>query len=296
MGKIKYTLRDSPFFRLRSKSKLAQLLRVSKEKLKVLSNLERGYIYFKKEKKSGGIREISAPIAPLKALQARVGNILSRISTPDYLFAPVSGRSYVDNAASHIGSRSLRLLDIEDFFPSCTRNKVIWFFNKKMECSPDVSVVLANIVTHNGALPQGSPCSPVLAYFCYMDMWDEINTLVRKAHCKLSVYADDLTISGSTIPEAMVWEVKQTLRRHGHRYAAHKERARRDRKAEITGVIVSPKGVTVPNRQRQKLFSIARELRNTSPGEEYRKLELKFRGRMAQIRQVEAGNDSPSAS
>lgn len=57
MGKIKYNLRDSPFFRLRSKSKLAQLLRVSKEKLKIISNLERGYIYFAKEKKSGGTRE-----------------------------------------------------------------------------------------------------------------------------------------------------------------------------------------------------------------------------------------------
>ncbi len=286
----KYGLRDSPFFRLRSKAKLAKLLQVSPAKLKKLSHLEAGYIRFQKPKKKGGSRDISAPIPPLKSVQARIADLLGRIAPPDYLFAPVAGRSYVDNAAHHIGSRSVRLLDIEDFFPSCTINKVIWFFRRRMECSPDVAVILAKIVTHEGVLPQGSPCSPILAYFAYLDMWEELEKCVKVAGCKLSVYADDLTVSGDTVPESMIWEVKKTLHRHGHRYAAHKEKARRERPAEITGVILTPSGVTVPNRQRQGIHLVLSELRKVKNPEQAKRLEAQLRGRKAQFKQVQAGN------
>ena len=294
MTRPKYTLRDSPFFRLRSKDKLARILQVSPAKLKKLAQLENGYIQFQKTKKKGGSRDISAPIPPLKSVQSRIADLLGRLATPDYLFAPVAGRSYVDNAARHIGARTMRLLDIENFFPSCTIKKVIWFFRSRMECSPDVAVILARIDTHNDVLPQGSPCSPILAYFAYADMWEEINVLASNAGCKLSVYADDLTISGESVPEAMIWDIKKALYQHGHRYAVHKERARRDRAAEITGVILSRDGVTAPNRQRQKIHTVRENLKVTKSPKQAKHYEMQLRGRCAQIRQIHAGNpESP---
>lgn len=117
--------RDSQFFRLQSKAKLASLLFISLEKLKALASADDLYFDFEKPKASGGVREISAPRDDLKAVQSRIADLLQRIAPPDYLFAPVAGRSYVDNAAQHVGATSVRLLDIEDFFPSCTANKVI---------------------------------------------------------------------------------------------------------------------------------------------------------------------------
>ncbi len=293
MAKRKYALRDSPFFRLRSKRKLARILQISPAKLKRLAQLEGGYIQFQKPKKKGGSRDISAPIPPLKSVQSRIANLLGRVAPPDYLFAPVEGRSYVDNAARHIGARAVRLLDIEDFFPSCTIKKVIWFFRTHMECSPDVAFTLANIVTHSDVLPQGSPCSPFLAYFAYVDMWEEIDTLVSGNGCKLSVYADDLTISGETVPEAMIWEVKKTLFRHGHLYAVYKERARQDRSAEITGVILSRDRITAPNRQRQKIHTVRENLKVTKSEEQMKHFEAQLRGRLAQLRQIHAGNALP---
>ena len=212
--------RDSQFFRLRSRAKLASLLFISPAKLTALAGEQDLYVQFKKCKPSGGFREISAPRGDLKAVQARIADLLRRIAPPDYLFAPVARRSYVDNAAAHLGAHSIRLLDIEDFFPSCTANKVIWFFHKRMQCSPDVAAIIRGIVTWNGSLPQGSPCSPILAYLCYVDMWEEISRIVDHVGCTLSVYADDLTISGETVPEATIWEIKKVLRRHGHRYNA----------------------------------------------------------------------------
>lgn len=62
------------------------------------------------------MRDINAPIPPLKTTQARIADLLRRVAPPDYLFAPVEGRSYVDNASHHIGSRSFRLLGRVDGF------------------------------------------------------------------------------------------------------------------------------------------------------------------------------------
>lgn len=290
MSKPKYALRDSAFFRLRTKAKLADVLQVSQAKMKRLSKLESGYFAFQKPKKDGTMRNISAPIPPLKAVQGRIADLLRRVAPPDYLFAPVEGRSYVDNAARHIGSRSFRLLDIEDFFPSCSFNKVLWFFRTRMECSVDVAYILAKIVTENDVLPQGSPCSPILAYFAYIDMWTEIDECVRANGCKLSVYADDLTISGDTVHERVVWEIKVILYRHGHRYAKHKERSRRDRAVEVTGVMLTRGGVSVPNRQRRKIIELRDDIGKVKASPQKAKMEAQLRGRLAQFDQVHAGN------
>lgn len=291
-NKKAYSLKDSPFYRLRSKSKLCELLFVSQDKLEALANGQDRYHDFKKQKKSGGVREISAPHPPLKAVQKRVATLLSRVAPPDYLFAPVSGRSYVGNAARHIGARSVHLLDIDNFFPSCTAAKVAWFFRRKLECSPDVTALLCKVVTNNGCLPQGSPCSPILAYLSYIDMWEEIEALVVEADCTLSVYADDLTISGSTVREATVWDIKKRLVRHGHRYAEDKERSCRGTPAEITGVILHGKGVSAPHRQHKRAYEIRRELGKASP-EEAAKLQRQLSGRLAQLNQIQAGNIRP---
>ena len=286
----RYGERDSPFFRLSSRAKLAALLFIGRAKLRTLAAERDLYRHFPRRNPSGGVREISAPRGDLKAVQARIAELLRRIVPPDYLYAPVSGRSYVDNAAAHLGARSIRLLDIEDFFPSCTAKRAFWFFHERMECSRDVAAVLRGIVTHEGSLPQGSPCSPVLAFLCYVDMWEEIARIVRRAGCTLSVYADDVTLSAQTVPERAVWEIKRTLRKYGHRYNADKERAIRDRPAEITGVILRRSGLRAPNRQHKKLHDIRREARRTRSDPHRSALMARLQGREAQMNQIASGN------
>ena len=281
---------DSPFFKLRSRKKLAKLLFSSQIKLEKLAREQDPYFSFMKPKSSSGFREINAPREDLKTVQARFADLLNRIVPPDFLFAPVAGRSYVDNASIHMGSRSVRLLDIEDFFPSCTDNKVIWFFHKRMQCSRDVAAIIRGIVTRKGSLPQGSPCSPILAYLCYVDMWAEISRIVNNASCVLSVYADDLTISGATVPERAIWEIKKVLHKHGHSYHVTKERSKRDRPVEITGVILRPDRLNSPNRQHKRLHELRREMTSYKSDKIIPLLMAKIRGREAQMNQVASRN------
>ncbi len=224
--KQRYDLRDSPFFNLKSRKKLAELLQTSTRTLAQLSVSSELYSRCWKHKLSDvwlksapppiqteSYRPIDIPIPRLKKIQSRVANLLARIQTPNFLFSPVKGRSYVDNAAHHIGSNAFWLLDVADYFPSCSANNVARFFRRDLSCSPDVTAILVRLITLGGCLPQGSPCSPILAYYCNRPMWLAIECQTKTADCKLSLYADDITISGGIVPKKLIWEIKKNYSR-----------------------------------------------------------------------------------
>lgn len=281
-----HPINQSCLYRVVDPKILAKLLFKSESSLEELADTSRRYMTWQEDKKSGGKRTIEAPHENLKIVQKRIAEFLQRISPPDYLMAPVKGRSYVSNAAKHLGSRSFCLLDIEDFFPSCTDKKVYWFFHKLMQCSPHVATLLTKITTHNGHLPQGSPCSPILAYFAYKEMWDEVHAVAVAADCKLSIYADDITISGAVVYGKDIWAIKRTLRKHGHKYSLSKERHIVDKPADITGVIVCHDQLLLPNRQHEKMAQAALEVRNAKTGRERAFAIRKFKGRQAQAQQI----------
>ncbi len=273
-------------FRVKSKRRLAEILICKPETLKSLAQSDDLYKCWSESKKNGGTCDIEAPFPQLKDIQKRIATLLQAMETPDYLMAPVKKRSYVTNAAHHIGSKSFTLLDIEDFFPSCTQKKVYWFFHRVMECSADVAGILAAVTTRLGRLPQGSPCSPILAFFTYIDMWSAIANICDMAGNKLSIYADDITISGDTVYGSNIWEIKATLHRHGHRFNPDKERSLINKKVEVTGAIVTQTALLLPNRQHKKLSQskAERAVVNSAPAK--LKLDRVIRGREAQARQI----------
>jgi len=282
-----YLLEDSPFYGMKSKHALAKLLFIDVSALERLGQESQTlYRCWQEEKKNGGFRDIEAPSDYLKARQKRLSEILQRIQVPDYLMSPVKGRSYVHNAAKHIGSRSFCLLDLEDFFPSCTDKRVFWFFHKKMKCAGDIANILMRITTLNGRLPQGSPCSPILAYYSYVDMWDEIYSITQNAEYKLSIYADDITISGQNILGRDVWKIKQALYRFGHKFSAKKERNIMAKPADITGVIVTKDAILLPNRQHKKWAQLKKDHQAETKSQQKQKLARRLRGREAQAKQI----------
>lgn len=277
------------FYRVPTKGVLARYLQSSKAKLLELSKGD-FYEEWSKPKKGGGVRRIEAPRPDLKRVQTRIADLLQRVAPPDFLFSPVRGRSYVDNAAIHRGNRAFHTLDISDFYPNCTANRVAWYFGQRLQCAPDVTAQLVGLTTRKGRLPQGSPCSPILAYFSYVDMWMQIERLARDAGCTLSVYVDDLTISGELVPGEIVWQVRQTIRRFGHASHPKKERRIKDGPIEVTGVVVRDGALLLPNRQHKRLHEVKRELVSTKSPERRAVLGRQLRGREAQARQVLSKN------
>lgn len=283
----RYPERDSPFFRLKTKKNLARILGVSLKSLRDLANSAGRYREFSRPKSNGSVRIISAPEENLKRIQRRFADLLQRIELPNSVYSPVRGRSYVDNALAHLGATSHLQLDISDYFTNCKESKVIWYFKNHMECSPDVANLICGIVTHNGSLPQGSPCSPILAHLSYQDMWKEIESVVIKSGCRLSTYIDDITISGERIPRGLSWEVRRIIRRHGHICNPAKARNRFRKATEVTGVIIRGDQATVPNRQLKRIHELRRKMGEAKSTEEELQLMRELNGRESQIRHIQ---------
>lgn len=299
-GKTNYSIKDSPFFRLRTRRKLADLLHISETTLLRLTR--RTDLYRRRwkhkrldhwcnEKPSDDLahlyRPIDIPDETLKKLQSRIAVLLGRIEPPDWLFSPVKGRSYVDNAARHKGANAFWLLDIENYFPSCTANNVAHFFRAVMECSPDVTAILVRVCTWSQCLPQGSPCSPILAYYSNLGMWLSIEKIVKEANLKHSLYADDLTISGNVVSKSVIWTIKQIIYKHGHKIKREKEVSLIGAPADITGVIIVGDQVKLPNRQLKRLFELRNERHRARSAALQRLLDRQIAGRLSQQKQVE---------
>jgi hypothetical protein len=204
-------------------------------------------------KVGGGTRHIESPSPALKLIQGKLANMLGSITPPAYLYCPVRGRSAFDNACVHRGSRVIRNIDIQRFFPSTTESRVFWFFSKYMGCSKDVSYQLSKIACFQQHLPTGSPLSPILAHFAYRDMWDEIDRLCRLEDVRFTVWIDDLTLSGDSVGDQLIWAIKRLICKYALRY--HKERKSIAHPARVTGVILGPKArMTLPHRHHLRLY------------------------------------------
>lgn len=295
----RHELRDSVFFRLRTRKKLAARLQKSEQTIDSLT--ARPSLYVRRWKlKSAEVwrneqpdpneidlfREIDIPDPKLKQIQSRIADLLMRVEPPVWLFSPVKGRSYVDNAAFHRGGRAFCSLDVSDYFPNCSADAVAHFFSVVMECAPDVTAIIVRLVTKDGCLPQGSPCSPILAYFSCLRMWGDVVGAAESNGVKASVYADDITLSGDKIPGELIWTIKKTIHKHGHRLKASKQFSSIDRAADITGCIVNGDTLRLPNRQHEKLFRLRQEWHRSNEAERSA-IERRINGRIAQRKQVE---------
>ena len=288
MAPKRHLLNQSRLFKIRSRRRLAEVLGITSAELKDAIGMKHPYsersieLYRGTTKK---IREIQEPRGALRSIHARVAVLLSRIEPPDFLFCPVKRRSYVSNAAHHVGAKQVRTLDIKTYFPATLEHRVFWFFNHILKCERDIASILGRLLTVNGHLATGSPVSPILSFFAFYDMWNEISRLTLENRCKLSVYIDDITISGNVIPYWLLWEIKKQIHARGLVY--HKERNFFNGVAEITGVIVDEEGLSLPNRQHQKSHLLRKKLYQETNEENRINISLSLKGLETQRKQVE---------
>jgi hypothetical protein len=280
-----YDLKQSPLYKLQRRKDLAELLFTSIKALEGITDKSvPHYEYWEEEKSDGSMRPLCRPHEGLDKAQSRVAYLMACIETPDYVHAPIPQKTYVTNAAAHQGSRSFCLMDIESFYPSCREEKVLAFFQHRMKCSLDVAVILARLCCDKGSLPQGSSSSPILSYWAYSEMRDAISAISDEAGNIFTLYIDDLTISGQVILKNSIWKIRKEIHKHGLAIKVRKTRWIVNRPAGVTGTIVGPEGLRLPNRQHQKLYLAKSNF--SRPGGNRKKKANVLRGRQAQAMQV----------
>jgi RNA-directed DNA polymerase len=164
------------------------------------------YRTFDIPKRSGGTRTISAPVDQLMLLQRKLCDILqdcaAEIGSSEKWLDQMShgfvrDRSIVTNARKHRGKRFVFNVDIDNFFGTINFGRVRGFFikNKHFQLADEVATVLAQIACHKNALPQGSPCSPVISNLIGQIIDVYLCRLAISGGCTYSRYVDDITFS-----------------------------------------------------------------------------------------------------
>lgn len=234
-------------------------------------------------KRSGGERVILAPKRELKALQRQVlHKILAGVPASQSAHGFAVGRSIATNAQPHAGKAIVLNLDLKDFFPSITYERVRgWFIGAGYSFS--VASVLALLSTehdrelfeHNDtryfvsvtprALVQGAPTSPALANLIAWRLDRRLDGLARKHNFAYTRYADDLTFSGDDSDAA------HRIRRAAEQIIAdeqftlHPQKTRIYRRSSrqiVTGLVVNDE-VNTPRQIRRRVRAILHNARTT---------------------------------
>ena len=112
---------------------MSKATRISVETLRLLIyTADFRYRIYTVEKKGPEkrMRTIYQPSRELKALQGWVlRNILDKLSSSPFSIGFEKHQSILNNATPHIGANFILNIDLEDFFPSLTANKVFGVFH-----------------------------------------------------------------------------------------------------------------------------------------------------------------------
>ncbi|WP_390339072.1 retron Ec67 family RNA-directed DNA polymerase/endonuclease [Vibrio harveyi] len=223
------------------------------------------YSQFSIDKKTGGKRTINAPTKDLKNIQKSLSQLLQNCiddinKIHGYKNSCAHGfvreRSIITNAEVHKNQKNVANIDLESFFESFNFGRVRGFFikNKHFSLFEEVATTIAQIACYNNALPQGSPCSPVITNLITHSLDMRLIALAKQNSCLYTRYADDLTFSTrkKSFPEEILKEadgifvpskiLKNEIRRAGFSINHKKTRVQyKDSRQDVTGLVVNKK-------------------------------------------------------
>jgi retron-type reverse transcriptase len=228
-------------------------------------NCKDRYTKFQIKKKSGGLREINAPLQGLKDIQRVISELLQfLIPVHEAAYGFAKKKNVALSAQLHLGKQFVYNIDIKDFFHSFSRSSVKLVLLDKdsgIFTSEKLAFLVAGICTYNikpeaqidqHVLPQGAPTSPVLTNILCLRLDRKLVGLANRFHATYSRYADDITFSSDqnvfVIP-AFQRELRRLISEI-HKLELQETKSRIQHKSfrqEVTGVIVNEK-LNVPKR------------------------------------------------
>ena len=213
---------------------------------------ERRTVRYCLRKKHGGKRSIVAPHERLMCMLRAFNALLQAYYQPTpWCYGFVRGKSVAQNAQQHVGKRYVLNIDLKDFFPSITRQRVEeTLLAEPLKCSAEAARLLSGLCTasepQGDVLPQGFPTSPTLSNMVCRKMDEELAAAAQRIGATYSRYADDMTFSSDSdvlrTTGSFFLQVSNIVEKHGFRLNEHKTRLqRRGRRQQVTGVVVSHK-------------------------------------------------------
>lgn len=182
----------------------------------------------------------------------------------------VPGRSTVTNAAPHVGCRIKIHMDMKDFFPSITVQRIYGMYLRTFKYEPRLTWLLANLSTFKGKAPQGAATSPMLANLIATSMDRRLIWLTSAFGGFYTRYVDDLTFSFRRFMtnaniDHFIKAVRKISRKQGFRVNEEKTSVVSSGDRMIaTGIVVNTK-VSIPERFRKRVRASMQQSRLEIP-------------------------------
>jgi len=257
----RYELNRSPLAQNPTQSDLAKLLGMKRSELRALATYRDTWIVRREAVISNKVRHLAYPRGKLRRVHERLKFHLKKIQQPDYLYSPRVGRSQRDYASLHLGQQQYLTLDLKQFYPSTTEGHIFDWAKHELGMRDDVAGLFTRLVSVDEAASFGSPLTPVLASLVHRKLFDAIAKLCKERGLRISLWVDDLTISGNFVPGILLNAIRELIR--VHRLRSHKLRYRTgNRPVTLTGLLVDGDRLRAPRTVHERIQTYYEELSN----------------------------------
>lgn len=242
----------------RTVADLAQRLKMPEPQLRAVPI---AYQQFQIPKRSKGMRNILAPVAPLKQVQRQIlRRALGGLQPHPCATGFSRGHSIVSNALPHVGKAAIVRMDLKDFFPSTPAKRVKEYF-QAIGWGSEAADLLTRLCTHQEVLPQGAPTSPKLSNLLNQRLDARLSRLAEVLNATYTRYADDITYSLETDSAGAIRHLVHftaiVAREEGYQVHQREKlyvRRRKDRQV-VTGLVVNER-INLPREIRRWLRAV----------------------------------------
>ena len=259
----RYEFSDSPWTQDLTQRDLATLLNTKKSQLEALVRDKelwtiRRIIFEPKT------RSLVYPFGKLRRVYELLKFHLNKIKLPDYVFSPRRSRSQRDNAIHHSQGNQRLKLDLKSFYPSTSDEHVFrWAFHNA-GLRGDVAGLLTKLVTIDGRVFLGSPVSPILTFLVPRGMFDAIYEACQRHGVRMSIWVDDINLSGARVTGDLLGEIRELIRSRGlmsHKIVFQNGKA----PFIITGIPVRNNRVCGPRYLHRRIEAHYAQIRQSNP-------------------------------
>ena len=125
---------------------------------------------------------------------------LNRQVTPVCVKGFKKGENYITYLEPHVGAKYFLRVDISNFFPSITEEKISEGISNIVNCQDEsekekIIDFIVDIVSYNGSLPQGAPTSPAVSNIVMAKLDQRILKYAQVFDVEYTRYADDILFS-----------------------------------------------------------------------------------------------------
>jgi hypothetical protein len=219
-------------------------------------------------KKAGGWRTIAQPSKEVKLLQRVVEDlILKDCGVHAAATAYEKGTSISRNARVHASSRVIMKLDFKAFFNSIRPTDWRKYAKEKLDLDEE-SVSVCEYILFWGAgaakpacLSIGAPTSPKLSNILLYDLDVQFHAICVENNVRYTRYADDITLSGTSIEVLVKAEKKigAVLSKASYPKLSFNEEKRgvysKKGRRSVTGLKITPQGQVSLGRERKRKIS-----------------------------------------